>query len=182
MPRLARRGEKPDTLAGPAQPHTQWQACRGAMAARVKDKRSSDKSTAEKILRRFQEELREHSNLGAIVLWLARTKRSVQKRVLDALRGPRKRGAPRRGFSDEVWLDEFEGWRKHMEQVCGPGHRRPSDMALIRALLSNTGTRHGREEGHPFRPESKAGKTEVRRIRDAIVRARRHRRKSPKMA
>jgi len=152
------------------------------MAARVKNKRPSDRDTAEDMLRYIREEMREDpTNLGVRVLWLARAKRAVQRRVLDALRGPKQPGAPKKVISDEDILREFEGWREDMEKSFPRSHR-PSERADIRTWLLNTGIRSLREEGKPFRPESPGGKAEVRRFCDMFVRARKRRKNPPKMA
>lgn len=151
------------------------------MPVRVNDKRRSERDTAAEILRLFWEQMRTHSNLAAIVLWLAREKRSVQRRVLDALRGPRKRGAPRNAISDEEWLTGVDAWRKEMQQRDGLNHCPASDLTVIRDWLANTNTRYKRDEGTRFQPDRAAGNAEICRVRDAVVRARRRRKNPSKM-
>jgi len=152
------------------------------MPVRVNDKRRSERDTAAEMVRLFLEEMQTHSNLAAIVRWLVNSPRSVQRQVLNDLRGPHKPGAPRKGIPDEDWLLSVESWREQMERINSPGGRRPSDLAVISDWLSQTGTRYGREKDKPFQPNREAGKAEVRRIRDAIVRARRRRKIPPQKA
>lgn len=54
-----------------------------------------------------------------------------------------------------------------------------TDLDVIEDWLKSTDTRNDRPEDEPFRPARKAGKDEIKRIRDAIVRARRNRKNPP---
>lgn len=140
-------------------------------------KMESEKDRADELLRLMREGLADHSNLGACVFALAREKRGVQHRVLDALRGPKQTGRPRKGISDDEWLSWLEAYRAQMVLSYGRNARKPSDLGVIVYGLKNSGTRYGRNKGEPFREHTPSGKAEVKRIRDAVVRARRNRKK-----
>lgn len=140
----------------------------------------SEKDRADELLRLIRDEMLQHSNLGSCLFALAREKRGAQHRVLDALKGPPSPGRPRKGISDDEWLTGVESWREQMAWSDGPNSRKASDLEVIRDWLKNTESRYGRDKGKPFRADSSTGKAEVKRIRDAVVRARRNRKKAIK--
>jgi hypothetical protein len=139
----------------------------------------SDKDRASDIVRDLRKAMPKWVNGPAQLYRLAREKRSVQHRVLDALRGPKKVGAPKNPLTDEEWLTSVEFWRASME-TSAPADTRITDLEVIKDWLMHTPTRRGRSEGSKFLEWSEEGKKEVRRIRDAIVRARRNRKKALK--
>lgn len=129
----------------------------------------SDKDRADYFLTGIKKDMEVHSNLGAWLLALSQEKRAIQHRVLDALRGPKSAGRPKRPHSDNEWLDAFEAYRD------GTGFQSKTDLGAIEEWLTKTETMYERGPNIPFRPNRTDGKQEVRRIRDAIVRARRSR-------
>lgn len=112
-----------------------------------------------------------HSNLGALVLYLARQSPAIRRRVLDELKTPQPRSLP-----DHEWLDAVEGHRKVMLR---DGLRPKSERDVVRDLLKS-GTRHG-APGRVFLPHTRAGELEVDRVCEAAQRARR-RKKAAKIA
>ena len=134
----------------------------------------SEKDLADELLQGMQEEMREHSNLGAYLRALARAKRGVQHRVLDAIKGPIVSGRRRKLMTDEGWLEGVDAWRERMKRK---GLADATELEVIRDWLRNTSTRYGRDKGVAFKEDSDDGKREVKRIRDACVRARRSRNK-----
>lgn len=144
----------------------------------TKNKRSSDKDVANEMLNMFRAEMPNWSNGSALILWLARAKRTVQRRVLDALKGPPKKGAPKRPISDDLILEGVEGYRDLLESYPGHGERKLTDLAVIQLWLENTGTRFNRAPGKAFKKDTSSGKAEIRFVRDACVRAKRSRKKA----
>lgn len=144
----------------------------------MKDRaKKSAKDAADEILRGIRNEMVTHSNLGAWLLLLAHAERGVQRRVLDAL-GTRLPGRPPRPMPDEEWLATVEAWREHVEACqkhIKPDATELDELEVIENLLTNTDTRHGRAEGEQFHPQRQEGKAEIKRIRDACVRARSNR-------
>lgn len=146
--------------------------------------RQSATDTAKELVCKLLAEMKEHSNLGAIVLWLARSPRTVQHRVLDALRPLRRSGRPKNPINDDDWLVGIESWREWMRERDGNG-RRPSDRTVVADWLLDTNTRYLTRHDRPrasFRPNSPAGKKEINRIIDAAMRARRRLKNPPKKA
>lgn len=138
------------------------------------------KDQAATITQGIYAEMREgHSNLGAWLIELSRAPRGVQTRVLDAIRGPKKIGAPLRPLSDEEWLNGFEA---HREWAIAHGQiaQHSTDLDVIRHWLEHLGTRFNGTAGKEFRRGTISGEKEVRSLRDAISRARRNRRKGAK--
>lgn len=134
-----------------------------------------DKDRAEELMRGIREEMATHSNLGAWLLLLAKEKRGVQRHVLDAL-NTKLAGRPSNPISDEEWLAGFESWRDHVIE----NQPDATDLEVIEDWIRNTGTRHGRTDGEKFHPRRQEGKDEIKRIRDACVRAKRSRKNPSK--
>ena len=150
------------------------------MVARIlNQERGMSKNKAEEILRKLREAMSSGTNISGAILWLAREKRAVQKRVLDALRGPAKVGRGKNLIRDEEWLAGVESWRALMESGATPG-KKFTDLEVIADWLKTTSTRYGRDK--PFREHTESGKREIKRIRDAIGRAKRNRKKAVEMA
>lgn len=135
----------------------------------------SDNAEADDLTRRIQDEmpsLGEHA-LPFHELFLA--KPSIQRRVLLNLRPHHKPGRPKKPITDEDWRIAVEDTREELRKeahAAGCTRRVTAREAIIH-LLKTTGTRWKREAGVPFRPHTPSGKAEIKRIQDAVVRARR---------
>jgi hypothetical protein len=111
-------------------------------------------------------------NVAALLNQLARESRTVQSKVLDKLRGPKKIGAPKALITDEDWLRGVESWREVMASANPNNTTAPTELAVIRDWVKNTETRSKRQPG------DQRTEAEVKRIRDACVRARSNRKKA----
>ena len=139
----------------------------------------TDKALADALLAGLKAEMKNMGNGTTYIYQLAHSKRSVQRRVLDALRGPSKSGPAKLGrpkniLPDEEWLVGVEMWREHMLLSEPPRVKPPTDLEVIRDWLKNTDTRH-----KSTRPKNgRVTQAEITRIRDACVRAKRNRKKA----
>ena len=143
---------------------------------KVADKpRRSDKDIADDLVRLIGAEFVEWPNFRAIFLALSRSKPSVQKRVFKSFAAPKTRGAPKRPITDIDFLHFVESNKRELQnQTKDAGiTRRVTNLEAIEYGLSTSDTRYNRAPGVTFNPKSDSGKREIRRIRDAAVRARR---------
>lgn len=141
------------------------------------DAMRTDRDRANDLLDGILNEGKVHSNLYAWLLALANENRGVQLRVLGALR-TKKRGRPRNAITDEMWLEGVESWRSYMMRKY-PG-RDFTYLEIIEDWLKNTDTRYNRQPDELFKPNRASGRAEIKRMRDAIVRAKRSRKNWPK--
>ena len=135
----------------------------------------TDKDIAEHLLELLRREIKNSPNCGAIFRAFANANPAVQKRIVAAMRDPKRPGRPRRKLPDDIWLMQIEGTKRQLqaEAAARGSTKRITDRAAIVHNLQNDFMRFGRQEDIPFKLNSESGFEEVRRVVDAIARARR---------
>ena len=137
--------------------------------------RLSDKDIADDLVRHIRAEFTQWPNCHAIFLALSQSKPSIQKRVFNAFKMSKTRGAPKKLITDFDWLGFVESNKNMLQdQARAAGITRPiTDLEAIEYGLSTSDSRYNRAPSVKFKPKLDSGKREIQRIRDAAVRARR---------
>lgn len=135
----------------------------------------SDKEIADNLIVHICNALHQAVDYRACLLAFFEAKPSVQRRVLAHFRPAKARGAPRRAIPDHYWLEFVESWKATLQESATISGRntRVSDLAAIEYGLTHSNSRLNRKPGQSFLPGTESGRAEIRRIRDATVRARR---------
>ncbi len=112
------------------------------------------------------------SGLAASMNALINAKPAIQRRVLAALKPPHASRRRKRKFPDKEILDGVDYWK---DVLAKSTKGKVTDIAAVTYCLEKGFLRLGRLAGTPFDSGSTAGKKEIKRAIDAIVRARRAR-------
>lgn len=136
----------------------------------MKELTETDKAT--EFLNLFQNEFKQgHSNLQAILIALTLQTNGVQRRVLNGLK-PKLHGRPKNPITENMWLSAFDEWRRFMLDILGYEEDKLTDLEVIKHWLTHTDTRDDRDLSRKFNANRKLEKSEIKRIRDKISRAR----------
>lgn len=131
----------------------------------------TDRDLANDLSEDLRRAMKDDQNCGAVFGAFLRAKPNVQKLVIRKLKPPRRAGRPKRAMPDEAWLLGVEATRAVLSATGGSA--RVTDTQAIKHMLVRS--RMGRAPEVLFAPNSGPGKAEVRRVIDAIARARRAR-------